>query len=444
MSVTRSAPTARSQGSRRSAFARNVRWLAATLLVLSIVAGAGCELVVGESLPSFSCIPRTDYETCPTGQICDPARRQCVVPCDVQPCGPRMQCSLQTRSCVSVDTSSSNDATADDAMEEALQTDATNWADADGSSAPGDSGRQDGTVGSGDSGGMTEDGDSASDGPACGTGMCKCAGPGDCASGICAAELTIGTGLYRMAGSVSFCTKPCCSSADCDRWTVCYATSNGGNYCVLPSLLGRSSVLGDGFGGRSCLNNTECRSGLCAGGTCADTCCSTNRTPIECAGAGVTCAFSAFPGMADFDRAFVANCGFGGGAKTGSNCATADDCQTGVCDGHVMPTCRNLCRNTADCNGGLACVYTDPNLPRGVVASPNPVVAACSPSAGNKAEGAFCMTNTECQSAFCDPVSRQCTDVCFDDSDCTVANWRCRPEQLTVGAGAASVLCCGL
>jgi hypothetical protein len=273
--------------------------------------------------------------------------------------------------------------------------------------------------------------------------MCKCAGPGDCASGICAAELTIGTGLYRMAGSVSFCTKTCCSSADCDRWTVCYATSNGGNYCVLPLLLGRSSVLGDGSGGRSCLNNTDCRSGLCAGGTCADTCCSTNHTPLECAGAGVTCALSAFPGIPDFDRAFVANCGFGGGAKTGSNCATADDCQTGVCDGHVMPTCRNLCRNTADCYG-LACQYTDPNLPRGVVASPNPVVAACSPSAGNKAEGALCMSNIECQSAFCDPVSRQCTDVCFADSDCTVPSWRCRPEQLTVGAGAASVLCCGL
>jgi hypothetical protein len=239
---------------------------------------------------------------------------------------------------------------------------------------------------------------------------------------------------------------------------VCYATSNGGNYCVLPSLLNRSMVLGMGPGGRSCQNNTECRSGLCdTSGTCADTCCSTNRNPLECAGAGVTCSLRPFPGKVSFDQAFVANCGFAGGDRTGSNCATADDCQSGVCDGSVMRICRNLCRNSPDCSTGLACTYTNPNPPRGVSAfpPPAPLVAVCTASAGNKPEGTSCTSNQECQSAFCAPLGidptdptkrvKVCTDVCFTDLDCTaVPHWRCSPEQVAIGSGgAASVLCCG-
>jgi hypothetical protein len=361
-----------------------------------------------------------------------------------------MQCSMLTQLCVSADSPApSTDATIDSPAEAALLTDSDNRGDTEVSPEMGayDSSRQDVTSADGESGTISVDSDGAGDGPGCQTTMCKCAGAGDCMSGICASELTIGTPLFHAAGSESFCTKPCCSSADCDSWTVCYATSNGGNYCVLPSLLDRSMVLGTGLGGRSCQNNTECRSGWCPSGTCVDTCCSsTNRNPLECAGAGITCALSAFPGHALFDRAFVANCGFGGGAKAGTNCVTADDCQSGACDERLMRICRNLCRNSTDCSTGLACTYTAPSPPRGMSSfpPPAPVVAVCSPSAGNKAEGAPCTSDLECQSAFCNQTSKLCTDVCFTDMDCTFAGWRCRPEQVIIGSGgAASVLCCG-
>jgi hypothetical protein len=217
---------------------------------------------------------------------------------------------------------------------------------------------------------------------------------------------------------------------------VCFATAAGGNYCVNPLWVGRAVDFGAKVGGTSCAANAECRSGLCAGSKCADPCCSTNAT-ASCA-PGTSCRFGNFPGATSFDKSYVASCGSAGSGANGSTCNVPSDCKSELCDSNFNGNCRNACRNTADCgSASVSCAYI-------VVTGNNGIVAACFPQAGNAAEGATCTQDSDCQSQFCDPTAKQCTDVCFANSDCTKAGWRCRPEVVTVQAGGSySVLACG-
>ena len=79
-----------------------------------------------------------------------------------------------------------------------------------------------------------------------------------------AGELTVSTPLYMANNSTNFCTKPCCTTADCDSSTVCFATGAGGNYCVNPTWIGRTATFGTATGGAACKVDSDCRSGLCA------------------------------------------------------------------------------------------------------------------------------------------------------------------------------------
>jgi len=266
--------------------------------------------------------------------------------------------------------------------------------------------------------------------------MCKCVGNIACDSHICADQLTIGSGLYAAAGGANFCTKPCCTSADCEPNTVCYATSTGGSFCVLPTWLNRSTQLGAALGGESCSDNTNCRSGLCAGSTCADTCCSTSQSTKECGG-GTTCGLGTFPGVPTFDQGYVAYCGQGGAGTNGATCNFGNECESTLC---YRGSCQNACRNTPDCGGlGYTCGYFRDSTNNATI------YAACAATSNSSApQGSACASDSDCASDFCDQASSKCTDVCFADADCTASGWRCRPEQITLQrGGSASVLCCG-
>ena len=267
--------------------------------------------------------------------------------------------------------------------------------------------------------------------------MCKCVGNIACDSHICADQLTVGSGLYAAAGGANFCTKPCCTSTDCGAGTVCYATSTGGSYCVLPAWLQRSTQLGAATGGATCSGNADCRSGLCSGQACADTCCSTAQSTKDCS-SGTTCSFGTFPGVPTFDQGSVAYCGQGGSGTNGASCNFPSDCESTLC---YRGFCQNACRNTPDCGGGgYTCGWY-----RDSTSTATGVYAVCaSTSNGSAPQGSSCISDSDCASDFCDQASSKCTDVCFADGDCTASGWRCRPEQITLQrGGSASVLCCG-
>lgn len=355
------------------------RGAAAVAGVALLALVAACEGIVTDAVPSFSCLVGSG--TCPAGQTCD----------------------LMTRTCVESPAVSGTDAGLDGAFDQAL--------------------------------------DAVAPPAGCSSLGCQCAGPSDCSSALCADTRLLSTAVYDAADKTSFCTAPCCTSADCDSSTVCLATGLGVSYCVRPEWLARSTTLGTVPGGGPCENDGACRSGLCASGICEDVCCSSAQSPTECS-AGSTCQFGTFPGRTSIDTVYVPSCqpmGMGTGI-TGTPCTDSAQCRSDLCTPNG--TCHDACRNTADCNDPtLECGFFFPTF------SVTKLVTACETTFGTAAQGgqgAPCSNNNQCQSGFCDAQSMACTDVCYGDGDCTPPGWTCRLDfALTFDSMNYTVFTCG-
>lgn len=387
----------------------------------------GCEIAVGDTIPIFSCIPGRD--TCPQGQVCDSYTNKCVPACaTAASCGSGMTCDPGSGTCVAeagVGDGPAGDADSGTPMEASV---------ADTSSPPPQ-----------DSGSPPDTSQPPPDSPApCNTIGCGCTGPSECASGLCGDTSSLPQNLVTAAGS-NFCTQPCCTSSDCPAGSVCFpastsTSSTGGNYCVLPKWLGITE-LGTNPGGGTCSTGRDCRSGVCGGTTCADTCCSDQDPTPECA-SGTSCTFAPFPGSG-IETNSGANCQAVTGMGTnGQTCSAPNRCESQICAAPSMSSfnnsCLGLCRSGSDCPNGYTCEYALPTM-----GSQN-VVAVCEPSSGNTPDGAQCsMTQDTCQ-GFCGSTGT-CTEVCFMDSDCTAATGpHCQPEKVNVtGGGSFVVLACG-
>jgi hypothetical protein len=394
------------------------------LLFGVVAASGGCEIAIGGDVPDFECLQGA--AVCPGNEVCDPSSRQCVAPCWMTGCNGGLTCDPRQEICLAGEAGAGGT--------DATTTDGAN-PDADAAAAADDR--------------ASDEASEHVEAAAAETGLCRgplcsCSSDASCDSGICALSSTLIAGIYAAAGG-GFCTQPCCTSADCGAGTVCFATvsgSTGGSYCVSPAWLQRSASLGTAQGGSSCSVGSDCRSGLCASSACADVCCSTDSDdePNQCAG-GTLCRFSAFPGATSFDTGYAAWCAkeSGPNAQNGAACTQNADCQSDLCDRQGNGNCRNACRNTADCGGqGISCAYV-------LSSSGTGVVTACFPGGGRSTEGSGCATDSDCESQLCDPVSKECADVCFADSDCTPSGWRCRPEDIDLASGGESftVLVCG-
>lgn len=300
-----------------------------------------------------------------------------------------------------------------------------------GGSDAGWSGSNGGDAGaSGSSGGSDAAG--AGDAPCTGT-LCACNNASDCASHICAQSLTVGASLYTAGGSRNFCTQSCCTSADCAPGAVCFASGQGGNYCVSPSWIGRLAP-GTAPGGASCTTGSQCRSGLCTGGFCAETCCSFPNSAQQCGGDG-QCTFGAFPGSG-FDTHFTARCGpVRGTYGFYASCTSDDQCQGGLCvnDGSSAGAfCTNACRSDRDCLPGAACLLYEHGID---------IYAACFPSNGTGAQGSTCSSDGQCVGYWCG-TGNKCTNICFTSAEC-INGWRCTPQPDTLPTGTYLVLGCG-
>jgi hypothetical protein len=292
----------------------------------------------------------------------------------------------------------------------------TSGADAAGSSSGGS-----GSSGSGSgSGGVGDAAGSTNDAPCSGV-LCACNVASDCATQVCAQSQSVGSSLLAAAGGKPFCSRPCCTSADCDPGTVCFASGQGGSYCVSPAWLSRSAP-GSAPGGSACSTNGQCRSGLCSAGACADTCCSLAASSQECVN-GAQCTFANFPG-AGFDTHFTGRCAApppATGYEVGMACQVDSDCKGGVCA--IEPTfnaCAAPCRSSAECGNGYACLFYEES-------GSTDIELACLPWGVTADQGAPCTTNTDCRGDWCNST-RRCSGPCVTDADCTVPGWHCTPQ----------------
>ncbi len=299
------------------------------------------------------------------------------------------------------------------------------------------SGSGGGTSSSGGSSGSSSGGgnDAAPPDASCTGLLCPCNNANDCASGVCAQTSTVGGAL----GHAGFCTKGCCTSADCLSGTVCYAPGEGGQYCVDPTWLGRSKPASNLRGGATCSTGSDCLSGLCVGGACADTCCSFASSSMECE---TSCVFGTFPGMQGVDTHFAPHCApLTGNTQTTFPCSQNSDCQGGLCydfGGAVGSECTQPCRTSStspECGSNSVCAWD---------VQGSDAYAACFPLGTLGSFGASCSNDTQCGSGVCN--STNCTGPCFADGDCTaVTGWRCAPNIVInfTTVGMYPVLSCG-
>jgi hypothetical protein len=425
------------------------------ILGLAGSVGAGCELGVGDSIPPFECLG-DGSDTCPADEVCSPTSKTCVARSTTCSCPDGFACDPMTLACVATDTgagpldggttppdddgsdaSGAGDAAAFDAAmlsDGSVDADATDGAGASSGDADEETSSPDATLGTpvdattdsttdamtaSDASTQPGDGSGAeaeSDSGTCHGLLCSCSASAQCTSGLCAQESAVTQDLYEQADGTDFCTQACCSSSDCGPSTVCFGTGAGGNYCVDPAWLSRSSSLGTLAGGATCGTNADCRSGLCTGGACVDTCCSTAQASTACA-SGATCNLGTFPGAGAFDT-----------HRTGFCNASTVACGLSPC---------TACRTSSDCSViDQVCSYAAAAL------GSSDIVATCEPPApGPGGQGAACTSGSACASGYCDSTSQQCSDVCFTNADCKTG-WRCRTE-LDTGGGNYYVLRCG-
>ncbi len=222
-----------------------------------------------------------------------------------------------------------------------------------------------------------------------------------------------------------YCSKGCCSSESCGSpFSICIPVQGGANMCVPAVALGRTA--GQKVRGSSCNTPSDCRSGLCEGGTCADVCCRNS----EC-GSGEACVLRDIPGIGG-RRGFM--CGAPGIAVSGACTGGGAECINRLCLTGAPNYCSGPCCKKSDCPAPLSCVY---DQAEGLRACKDIPIAT-----GTSAVGAPCADDEDCQSSLCQafvPIGKFCTDACCEDKDCGNPDLvACRPVN---SQGSAVLLC---
>ena len=246
-----------------------------------------------------------------------------------------------------------------------------------------------------------------------------CVRNADCRTGLICGTTNILTTAIIEEGP-SLCTKPCCTSADCESPDfVCWGAATGGNYCVSAAVAERTPPKTAGKKpGETCTLATECRSGLCEQGRCLDTCCSED----QCA-PGTVCRRTTVSGPTAGGgpvRHIVIACAApnDGGKEVGGDCTSATECKRDICP-LTLARCTPTCCKISDCASGDACLYISTNNDR---------FKACgSPRAGGADAGAACAGDADCYSRLCDVSRGRCVNLCCTSSDCASGE-ECRPS----------------
>lgn len=271
---------------------------------------------------------------------------------------------------------------------------------------------------------------------------------------------------------------PCDTSANCNDPEVCVFDQNTGEGTCGPAHGGNT--------GHACTSGTDCASGLCLSGLCADPCgsesdcpagftCANSSVPLS-SGTSVTldvCVPEAQPCLANanctgtevcvVDRSGASvdlNCAAPVGAGALDDACTADaDCASNLCLSNVCtlpcerptdcasdgsfqcdasavtlgnggaasinvckPRPSDVCLSDAQCSGGQRCVATR---------SVTDVEFHCGTGAAGGETGATCASDNECAQRLC--INNICAGPCQGDGDCAAADFSCQLTPVSVG-----------
>lgn len=251
----------------------------------------------------------------------------------------------------------------------------------------------------------------------------SCSIDGDCLSGVCVDNATLGL----SGGGGKVCSRACCTDLDCGADNVCVVRGNGTRLCAPTGLLSRGAKPQE----QACSGNEECASGVCdpalQGG---DAVCRRSCTDnADCSGSphGQACVFE----TRGLIGGFVCGQGVEDGLGFGQVCVPnpPDRCASKLCvpSPIYLGACNQSCRSTCDAEVGSVCSYeaVNPLLPE---FSRAPL---CVRTDGSATLGQSCQESAECGQGRC--VNNRCSQVCCNDSDCV--GERCRPIDLGNGYG---------
>ncbi len=274
----------------------------------------------------------------------------------------------------------------------------------------------------------------------------------------------------------------CTSAADCTPPEICiFDLATGDAFCGDPT--------GNGENGDTCTMNSDCQSGLCVGGLCADPCGGEADCPggytcqpidvqlIDGSFAEVNACVPEIPVCASNDDCpdpdvcvvdltgmqIALECGNAvGGGGIGDACAADTDCQSNLC---VDGLCSAPCETSNDCSDDGSFVCEPETLTTGggeedlTVCKPRPpsqclsdagcgggercvasktatdVEFACgAPNAGGAEVGAVCVDDADCAQNLC--IDGTCSGPCEGAGDCSNAtDYTCRVETIDLGGG---------
>jgi hypothetical protein len=229
------------------------------------------------------------------------------------------------------------------------------------------------------------------------------------------------------------CSRPCCTSSDCDPVTaaVCWVPDGGsGGFCRLGADVdvGRPEV-GAHLAGMPCSRDGDCRSGRCRAALCLDSCCS----DTNCAAAGAACRLStATPSTGASWTCQPVDPTTRGDFEA---CRVDADCSSGICASlGVGRRCTIPCCSSETCPlawpaGGVS------NVGCGVLNQEGFRVRACAelrPVGAIQHVGVSCEADAECRGGMCvrdlGASTGFCSDICCTDADCGDASlFECRP-----------------
>ncbi len=234
-------------------------------------------------------------------------------------------------------------------------------------------------------------------------------GPGE----QCTNEASCPTGLHCL-DSVSrgaICTKTCCQSSDCPDGLLCRQLGNSAAVCIKDAAV----PVGAKLSNAGCNAGSECRSGVCTGNKCIDSCCG-----------NLTCGTSGTCSLRSADETFTCRASLGTGTY-GDACSDDTECKSGLCyplsSGWLSSGfCSQQCCSSSDCADSRdRCELKKYGTKPVVVCSP----FSSTSTTGKKRGGDTCATATECRSNRC--TGLRCDDSCCADTDC-VGGWICKPK----------------
>jgi Putative metal-binding motif len=203
--------------------------------------------------------------------------------------------------------------------------------------------------------------------------------------GACTADTQCATHNCRADTSAIYCTDNCNHESACPGSTFCHVQNlqtdrQGNNYWYAYGAQCRlgSQIAGTGLQGGTCTADSQCRSGVCFQGRCAEPCCA----HADCVG-GSTCGIGPTQLISNGGSqiSMVPVCRFNTGARpSGAACTANADCRSRICD-TLQGVCMDICCNDSSCGTpGQSCEPVSVRIPdgglidivRGCVFSPVP------------------------------------------------------------------------